>query len=94
MFNPIEFLYLKQKGNLVYYDSLTGTKSRQYYDMEAKIKYHGKNVLVAFVDVNNLKQINDECGHYVGNTILRRVANDLMNLPEKKMFAESAAMSS
>lgn len=84
MFNLIEFLYLRQKGNLVYYDSLTGARSRQYYDMEAKVKYHGKDVLVAFVDVNNLKQVNDNCGHHVGSALLCRIANDLMNISGKK----------
>ena len=35
----IEKIYLSMKGNLVYYDSATDSKSRYYYDNVAKRKY-------------------------------------------------------
>lgn len=84
MFNFIEWLYLKQKGNLVYYDALTGARSRQYYDMVIKQKYHDKDVMVAFIDVNDLKHVNDEQGHQTGSELLKRVANDLMKIAGDK----------
>jgi GGDEF domain-containing protein len=80
VFNLIEWLYLKQKGNLVYYDALTGVRSRQYYDMVVKQKYHDKEIMVAFVDVNDLKRTNDEQGHTAGSELLKRVAGDLLRI--------------
>lgn len=76
----IEWLYLHQKGNLVYCDMLTGAKTRHYYDRVAKHKYLDKEIMVAFVDVNNLKGINDTQGHAVGSHLLKQIANDLMEI--------------
>ena len=57
MFNIIEFLYLHQKNNLVYYDSLTGTRSRMYYDRVIARKYQDKSVKIIYIDINNLKKM-------------------------------------
>lgn len=80
MFNLIEYLYLKQDKNLVYFDCLTGCKSRMYYDRVAKVKYHGCEVDVAFVDVDNLKQVNDSLGHSHGNRYLKAIAEQLRQI--------------
>lgn len=73
----IEFLYLKQKNNLAYYDSLTGVKNRQYYDRVIRSKYCVKDCTVVFADVDNLKQVNDEHGHLAGDRLIQYVANQI-----------------
>lgn len=80
----IESLYLKIPGNLVYYDQMTGVNTRCYYDRVVKEKYKDQEVFIAFIDINNLKKINDEKGHHVGSDIIRDVAKklSLLNLKE------------
>jgi len=75
----IEKIYLRLEGNKVYTDSLTRVKSRVYYDEVAKIKYQPKSINVIFVDINNLKSINDTYGHNVGSELVRNVAVALIN---------------
>ena len=75
----IEFLYLKQKNNLAYYDSLTGVKNRQYYDRVIRSKYCVKDCTVVFADVDNLKQVNDVYGHLAGDRLIQYVANQISN---------------
>ena len=79
----LEWLYLQQKGNLVYYDALTGAKTRHYYDRVAKQKFSEKEIMVAFVDVNNLKGVNDARGHMAGSHLLKQISNNLMNISGK-----------
>lgn len=78
----LEKLYLKQKGNLVYYDSMTGCKTRLYYDTVAKKKYSLGNYGVVFVDVDNLKKLNDEKGHDYGDALIKKVANQLLEIKD------------
>ena len=73
----IEALYLRQKNNLVYYDSMTRVKSRMYYDRVAKTKYLNKKCMVIFVDINCLKIVNDTKGHTEGNVLIETVAQEL-----------------
>ena len=81
MFNIIEFLYLHQKNNLVYYDSLTGLRSRMYYDRVIARKYQKKKVKIIYIDINNLKKINDQRGHDWGDKHIKKVADKLRNIP-------------
>lgn len=80
MFNIIEWLYLKQKNNLAYYDSLTGCKNRTYYDRVIKRKYYNKKATVIFIDINNLKKINDTKGHAEGSKKIKFIAACLNNI--------------
>lgn len=81
MFNKIiEKLYLRQKNNLAYYDSLTKVYNRIFYERELKSKYIGRECVIVFVDVNGLKVTNDKLGHYEGDVLLKSVANELKNL--------------
>lgn len=76
----IENLYLKQPGNLAYYDSLTGVKNRTYYDREIRPTYCVKECYVTYVDVDNLKSVNDRFGHSAGDELIISVARQLKGL--------------
>ena len=80
MFNFIERLYLMQPKNLVYFDCLTKCKTRMYYDRVAKVKYHKRELNVAFVDVDNLKRINDEYGHVQGSKRLEEIIGQIKKI--------------
>ena len=67
--------------NLSYYDTLTGTRSRNYYNQfieECKQNRLSK-VGVAFADVNGLKNINDTLGHLYGDSMIKRFAEVLIS---------------
>lgn len=75
--NIIEWLYLRQPGNLVYYDRLTGCYSRYYYDTVVKHKFQRESCYILFVDVNDLKRVNDTYGHCAGSELLTKVGSIL-----------------
>ena len=68
------------KGNLVYYDSTTNSKSRYYYDNVAKEKYAKKKCCVIFVDIDGLKQVNDKLGHNCGTQLIKEVSRSLLEM--------------
>ena len=73
----IEKIYLSWPDNLVFVDSMTEVNTKSYYDKIVKPKYDDKEVFVAFVDVNDLKKINDEKGHHEGNKVIKAIAKQL-----------------
>lgn len=80
----IEKLYLRQEGNLAYYDSLTGVKNRQYYDLEVKPKYCTKECFILYIDVDGLKKVNDNMGHAKGDEYIVSVSEQLKFLTDVK----------
>ena len=80
MFNLIEWIYLRQKNNLAYYDSLTGCKSRLFYDRMIELEYGSMDITVIVVDVDDLKYINDTYGHNYGSEVIRSVAEKLKKI--------------
>lgn len=62
-------------------DELTGLTSRRGFfelaGMHLKLHRRRQAAVVFFVDVNNLKEINDRHGHGVGDEAIREVANSL-----------------
>ena len=76
----IEKLYLKQKGNLAYYDNLTQVYNRMFYERELKKKYIGRECIVTFIDVDGLKITNDSRGHYEGDKLIINVVEDLKKI--------------
>lgn len=60
-------------------DALTGCFNRRYFlnaaDMElSRMKRHGYPVVVAMIDIDHFKDINDTYGHSVGDSVLADVA--------------------
>ncbi len=58
------------------FDSLTGALSRSELlrrldEESARVLRHGRSLSVVYVDLNDLKKINDESGHAEGDRILR-----------------------
>lgn len=67
-------------GNLVYYDNMTGLRSREYYDKVANDRFINDEINIVFVDIDNLKKVNDIYGHIEGSNLIRHVAKSLKNL--------------
>jgi len=76
----IERLYLSKPNNLVYWDTLTKVKTRTYYERVMKRNYLPRSCIVAYVDVNGLKRVNDTYGHNKGSTLLRSTARKIGEL--------------
>lgn len=70
LFNKIiEFLYLRQKNNLVFYDRLTELLNRNW------LEYHrdyldNAELYITMIDLDNLKKINDTQGHEEGDKLI------------------------
>jgi diguanylate cyclase (GGDEF)-like protein/PAS domain S-box-containing protein len=65
-------------------DSLTGVGNRRYAEMNlnfrlAELDRYGWTFGVLFIDLDNFKEINDNYGHQVGDSILRMTAKTLSN---------------
>lgn len=75
----IEWLYLKTKDNLVYYDSLTGCYSRNYYKRVLIKSTINQEWNVVVLDLNNLKKVNDVSGHSAGDALLKGIAEKLQS---------------
>lgn len=76
----IEKLYLGIPNNLVYYDSVTKCKTTHYFNNVAKNKYKKKEYCIVYVDIDNLKQINDVRGHAYGTEIIKYVGQSLLRV--------------
>lgn len=81
---------INQKNEyLSYHDTLTGLYNRNYYNVFRSDfkKRKPKNTGVIFVDVNELKYINDTYGHECGDKELIHVANVIKkNFPNDNIF--------
>lgn len=60
------------------HDPLTGLFNRSTYD-EIRLTTKGKKIALILIDVDFFKEVNDTHGHDVGDKVLTRVANVLMN---------------
>ncbi len=64
-------------------DSLSGCYNRHFFDQVVAKEYdrhqrYGTPLSVLFVDLDNLKKVNDNYGHSVGDQVLRQVAQCLL----------------
>lgn len=74
----IEKIYLRIPGNLAYYDQLTHTYNRLYYDRVMKPKYVDYSVIVEFFDIDDLKKVNDSMGHSCGSDLISEIAKKIL----------------
>lgn len=65
---------VKEKGMI---DNLSGCYNRNYLELRKGIYYESECVFVLFVDVNNLKKMNDTYGHDAGDALIRSCAGAL-----------------
>jgi diguanylate cyclase (GGDEF)-like protein/PAS domain S-box-containing protein len=69
---------------LAYYDSLTGLPNRRLFTDQltraiSQAQRHNRTLVTMFLDVDDLKHINDTLGHDAGDSMLREVARRLMD---------------
>ena len=75
---------LREQEQLAVMDSLTGLYNRRFLDAELQLELDRSArshapVGVLLCDLDHFKQINDEHGHLVGDSVLREVARRLLN---------------
>jgi diguanylate cyclase (GGDEF)-like protein len=72
-------LYYRHRLDVARHCPLTGLPARELwtYHAERLVRRDAGDVLVAFVDLNRFKQINDTHGHDVGDIVLQLQANRL-----------------
>jgi diguanylate cyclase (GGDEF)-like protein len=73
-----------QDGKLMRHDPLTGLHDRDFLsarlaELLGPRRTADNRFAVLFVDLDNFKQVNDEYGHLVGDSVLREVAQRLKN---------------
>ncbi len=69
----------------IIYEPMTGTYSREYYDRTIKYINRKKNCIIAVIDINSLKTINDDYGHKTGDDAICRVSKTIIKYTDKKM---------
>lgn len=84
-----QYMLQAHLGELALTDELTGLYNRRGFEAlaERQLKLErrsGSGLLLFFIDVDGLKQINDTYGHSAGDQVLRRTAETL-----KKTFRDS-----
>ena len=70
-------------------DGLTHLKNRQYFvqRLESEVDHATRQrepLTLAYLDLDNFKQVNDQQGHVLGDTVLRQLARQLRSLTESK----------
>lgn len=59
-------------------DSLTGVYNRRFiFKYLNQLKDQKKNVQIAMIDIDNLKTINDDLGHIIGDKVICQVCQDI-----------------
>lgn len=78
MATSVTFYYLFLHSNVNNRDPLTGARTRRRFYLDAD-KYHSALSAVISLDVNDLKQLNDQYGHMEGDKALIEVTSILKN---------------
>jgi diguanylate cyclase (GGDEF)-like protein/PAS domain S-box-containing protein len=77
-------LRLKELEKLVMLDPLTQLANRNYIQKEMEIRFAEKKRFnipfgLLFMDIDHFKKVNDTYGHNIGDTVLKFVADTLVN---------------
>ena len=77
-----QFREVKRLKTKAFRDGLTGLYNRRAWDEliskeEQRCKRYGHSAAVFFIDINNLKEVNDNLGHVVGDQLIQQAANVL-----------------
>lgn len=75
---------LAELEKLAYLDALTGLGNRRYAEITLQgrieeLQRYGWMFGILFIDIDNFKSVNDECGHTTGDEVLKMVAKTLQN---------------
>jgi sigma-B regulation protein RsbU (phosphoserine phosphatase) len=70
-------------GTQAVHDELTGLHNRRHFraaldEVVAQAQQDGSNVSLLLLDLDHFKTVNDQCGHDVGDEVLRRVGVTLL----------------
>ncbi|NLJ97189.1 MAG: EAL domain-containing protein [Clostridiales bacterium] len=81
--------YEEKIENLAYYDTLTGLPNRILFEQEVNRSINSgcKKFMIAYMDIDNFKNINDTIGHQAGDVFLQYFANRMINKTKGKAFA-------
>src|SRR5713226_10469939 len=84
-----QYMLLAEMGDLALVDELTGLYNRRGFmaiaERQLKVgRRSGKGMLLFFIDVDDLKQINDSYGHAEGDRVLKHITEAL-----EKTFRDS-----
>lgn len=68
-----------------YKDALTGVGNKAAFikkcnEMKYRIEKEGEEFAIMMVDINNLKHVNDECGHEAGDIYIRGCCNMICDI--------------
>lgn len=65
----------KERERLIYIDSLTGIYNRSYFNaIEKKVDDMDYPQMLLVMDINNLKIVNDQFGHLIGDLLINKVS--------------------
>ena len=59
--------------NLAYFDQATGFRNRNWFEKHFIQTTPKEKINLAFVDINNLKLINDNLGHHIGDEHVKKI---------------------
>ncbi|MFD2706960.1 GGDEF domain-containing protein [Salibacterium lacus] len=82
LLTPIQtFHECEELQRLVYIDELTGVPNlRSFRELLAeKMKQSKSKIGILFIDIDNFKKINDQFGHVVGDSLLQKCAEIVVN---------------
>lgn len=78
--------YEEKIKQMAYYDSLTGLPNRFMFEQEVKklIDDGNTSFSIAYMDIDNFKNINDSVGHQAGDIFLKYFADSIVRIVKDK----------